>query len=81
MALQVERDREETRATENIFKGKMKALYDKRIRELEATQRECEQQVAAQKEREAQEASTRRPQTSDYSTMSRPSTVGGSRRR
>jgi chromosome segregation ATPase len=32
---QVEREREETRAVENAFKMKMKALYDKRVKELE----------------------------------------------
>lgn len=44
--LQMEGDREETRAVENGFKVKMKALYDKRVAELEVMQRDLEDQKA-----------------------------------
>mmetsp|Transcript_39847 Transcript_39847/g.125178 ORF Transcript_39847/g.125178 Transcript_39847/m.125178 type:complete len:110 (+) Transcript_39847:2253-2582(+) len=40
--LQIEGTREEMRAIENDFKLKMKNLYDKRVKELEAVQRELE---------------------------------------
>ena len=39
---QFEKEREETRAIENNFKIKMKALYDKRVKELESVQKELE---------------------------------------
>mmetsp|Transcript_8763 Transcript_8763/g.19887 ORF Transcript_8763/g.19887 Transcript_8763/m.19887 type:complete len:331 (+) Transcript_8763:1495-2487(+) len=40
--MQIEGNREELRAIENEFKLKMKTLYDKRVKELEAVQRELE---------------------------------------
>jgi hypothetical protein len=36
-------EREETRAIENAFKLKMKSLYEKRVKELEAMQQDFEQ--------------------------------------
>ena len=36
-------EREETRGIENAFKLKMKTLYEKRVKELEAMQQEFEQ--------------------------------------
>jgi len=36
-------EREETRAIENAFKVKMKTLYEKRVKELEAMQHDFEQ--------------------------------------
>ena len=36
-------EREETRAIENAFKLKMKTLYEKRVKELEAMQHDFEQ--------------------------------------
>ena len=48
--IRMEGEREETRAVENAFKTKMKALYEKRVRELEGMQQEFEQRVVRENE-------------------------------
>uniref|UniRef100_A0A7S1HFU6 Uncharacterized protein n=1 Tax=Hemiselmis andersenii TaxID=464988 RepID=A0A7S1HFU6_HEMAN len=82
--IQVERDRDETRAIENAFKGKMKGLYDKRVRELESVQREYEQhmgkhQGAGGGGADAGRAASGPPGPSPG--VQRPTTVGGGARR